>query len=39
MMVVTLWIPLVSVYITMKNHHFISMAMFNSYVCLPEGNG
>ena len=35
---------LVNVYITMENHHFlmgkstISMAIFNSYVCLPEGN-
>ena len=36
--------PLVNVYITMENHHFlmgkltISMAFFNSYVKLPEGN-
>ena len=34
--------PLVNVYITMENHHFqwenqLSMAMFNSYVKLPEG--
>ena len=34
--------PLVNVYITMENHHVlmgkstISMAIFNSYVCLPE---
>ena len=35
--------PLVNVHITLEHHHFswenspISMAMFNSYVCLPEG--
>ena len=35
--------PLVNVYIAMENHHFlmgkstISMAIFNSYVKLPEG--
>ena len=33
--------PLVNVYITMENHHFswensLEMAMFNSYVELPE---
>ena len=37
--------PLVNCPITMENHHFvmgkstISMAIFNSYVSLPEGNG
>ena len=36
--------PLLNVYITMENHLFfmgkltISMAIFNSYVKLPEGN-
>ena len=36
---------LVNVHITMENHHFlmgkltISMAIFNSYVSLPEGTG
>ena len=33
--------PLVNVYITIENHHFewvnpLEMAIFNSYVCLPE---
>ena len=34
--------PLVNCHITMENHHFLWvnqlwMAMFNSYVCLPDG--
>ena len=36
--------PLVNIQETIENHHFewenpLSMAIFNSYVKLPEGNG